>query len=80
MAVCIVCTRKIAKHQQGHSIKGYPAHKKCMIEYTAWEIEQEHPGVSAAESRVLQVRRNLENLFIQISGDRQNEVKCCRTG
>lgn len=66
MITCIVCTRKIAKHQQGHSIKGLPAHRKCMIAYTAWEVEQEHPGASAGESRILQVRRNLENLFIQI--------------
>ena len=64
---CIVCERKIAKHQQGHSIKGLPAHKKCMIAYTAWEVDNEHPGISASESRVLQVRRNLENLFYDIS-------------
>lgn len=67
---CIVCTRKIAKHQQGHSIKGLPAHKKCMIAYTAWEVEQEHPGVSAGESRILQVRRHLENLYAGIESKR----------
>jgi hypothetical protein len=61
---CVVCTRKIAKHQGGHAIHGLPAHKKCMIVYTAWEIEQENPGISASESRILQVGRNLESLYI----------------
>lgn len=66
MTNCIVCERKIAKHQQGYSIKGRPAHRKCMIAYTAWEVEQEHPGVSAGESRILQVGRNLEHLYAEI--------------
>ncbi len=37
-----------------------------MIAYIAWEVDREHPGISASESRVLQMRRNLENLFYDI--------------
>lgn len=66
MTDCIVCEKRIAKHQQGHMVKGHPAHKKCMIAYTAWEVEQENPGVSASESRVLQLRKNLENMYMDL--------------
>ena len=60
---CVVFTKTIRKDQMGFTIKGHLAHRKCMIAYTAWEVSQEHPGISETESRILQTRRNLENLY-----------------
>lgn len=63
---CIVCTRKIAKHQGGHSLYGQAAHRKCMVAYTAWEVGQDHPQTTSQENRILQVGRNLEHLYRKI--------------
>ena len=60
---CIVCEKKIRKSQGGHTIHGLPAHKKCMIAYTAWEVNEENPCISDSDSRILQVGRNLESLY-----------------
>lgn len=67
---CLVCEKDIRKDQRGYALYGYSVHKKCMIEYTAWENEREHPGASAGESRILQVRRNLEHLYSSIEKKR----------
>ena len=63
---CIVCGGKIAKHQGGHSLYGQAAHRKCMIFYTAWEVEHDHPGTKGCKNRMLQVGRNLEHLYRKI--------------
>ncbi len=59
----MVCEKGIAKHQHGYTLAGHPVHKKCLIEYTAWEVGQGHPGISDSESRILQLRMNLEHLY-----------------
>lgn len=57
---CIICQKKVTQHQ--HRMYGLLVHKKCMIEYTAWEVKQDHPLESFDPSffRQEQIRRNLE--------------------
>lgn len=63
---CIVCDKKIS-HQKGqngsHLIHGLPAHRKCMIAYTAWEVNRDKPGLSESEFRIEQQIRNVENVI-----------------
>ena len=63
---CIVCLRKIGKNQGGHSLHGQPAHRKCMIAYTAWEVGLENPQATSQKNRILQVGRNLEHFYRKI--------------
>jgi len=66
---CIVCQKKLLKSNGSHFIHGLPAHRKCMIEYTAWEVNHEMPGLSESEYRIEQQKRNLQHII------RRHEVR-----
>jgi hypothetical protein len=80
MVICVLCDRKIPDGKEYH-IGNLPVHKKCKIEYTAWEvIEDFGPEIlnDSFQWRAEQIRRNLMhelNFFSKYNGKLATGVK-----